>query len=129
MVPAMSADETTRKAAGRILAWYEAMGVDAALEEHPLDWLARGGVAPGAQFSLQASSFSDAGCGCRSEQARGRTTATGDRVLRSHQLPSRRASSRRARPPHATQSRASTSMGRARWPNSALCLAASTAAV
>jgi DNA polymerase len=60
MVPAMSADETTRKAAGRILAWYEAMGVDAALQAHPLDWLARGGVAPGAQFSLQASSFSDA---------------------------------------------------------------------
>ncbi len=44
MVPAMSADETMRKAAGRLLAWYEAMGVDAALEERPLDWLARGGV-------------------------------------------------------------------------------------
>ncbi len=53
MVPAMSADETTRKAAGRILAWYEAMGVDAALEERPLDWLARGEAAPGAQFSVQ----------------------------------------------------------------------------
>jgi DNA polymerase len=60
MVPAMSADETTRKAAGRILAWYEAMGVDAALEEYPLDWLARGGQAPGAQFSLQSGSSSDA---------------------------------------------------------------------
>jgi uracil-DNA glycosylase len=55
MVPAMSADETTRKAAGRILAWYEAMGVDAALEERPLDWLARGDAAPGAQFSVQPS--------------------------------------------------------------------------
>jgi DNA polymerase len=52
MVRAMSVDETTRKAAGRILAWYEAMGVDAALEEHPLDWLARAGAAPGAQFKL-----------------------------------------------------------------------------
>jgi uracil-DNA glycosylase len=60
MVPAMSADETTRRAAGRILAWYEAMGVDAALEEHPLDWLARGSVVPGAQFSLQSGSSSDA---------------------------------------------------------------------
>ena len=55
MVPAMSADETTRKAAGRILAWYEAMGVDAALEERPLDWLARGDAAPGALFNVQAS--------------------------------------------------------------------------
>ncbi len=63
MVPAMSADETTRKAAGRILAWYEAMGVDAALEEHPLDWLARGGAAPGAQFALQSGSSSDAAPG------------------------------------------------------------------
>jgi len=53
MVPAMSADETMRKAAGRLLAWYEAMGVDAALEERPLNWLGRGGLAPGAQFSLQ----------------------------------------------------------------------------
>ena len=55
MVPAMSADETTRKAAGRILAWYEAMGVDAALEERPLDWLARGDAAPGALFNVRAS--------------------------------------------------------------------------
>jgi len=48
----MSADETTHKLAGRILAWYEAMGVDAALADPPLDWLARGERAPGAQFSL-----------------------------------------------------------------------------
>ena len=59
MVPAMSADETTRQAAGRILSWYEAMGVDAALEERPLDWLARGSLAPGAQFSLQSGVSSD----------------------------------------------------------------------
>lgn len=51
----MSADETTHKLAGRILAWYEAMGVDAALAERPLDWLARGEQAPGAQFSLPSS--------------------------------------------------------------------------
>jgi DNA polymerase len=51
MVRAMSVDETTRKAAGRILAWYEAMGVDAALEEQPLDWLTRAETAPGALFT------------------------------------------------------------------------------
>jgi DNA polymerase len=51
----MSADETTRKAAGRILAWYEAMGVDAALEERPIDWLARGEAAPGALFKVEAA--------------------------------------------------------------------------
>ena len=61
MVRAMSVDETTRKAAGRILAWYEAMGVDAALEEQPLDWLAHGGAAPGAPFSLPAGSSAAAG--------------------------------------------------------------------
>ena len=55
MVPAMSADEATRKAAGRILAWYEAMGVDAALEERPFDWLARGDEAPGGLFKVQTS--------------------------------------------------------------------------
>ncbi len=52
----MSADETTHKLAGRILAWYEAMGVDAALAERPLDWLARGEEAPGARFSLPSVS-------------------------------------------------------------------------
>jgi DNA polymerase len=53
MVRAMSVNETTRKAAGRILAWYEAMGVDAALEEQPLDWLTRADAAPGAQFAAE----------------------------------------------------------------------------
>jgi len=48
----MTKDETTRKAAGRILAWYEAMGVDAALADEPVDWLTRGDNAPGADFSL-----------------------------------------------------------------------------
>ena len=51
----MSADETPHKLGGRILAWYEAMGVDAALAERPLDWLARGERAPGAQFSLPSA--------------------------------------------------------------------------
>lgn len=48
----MTADETTLKRAGRILAWYEAMGVDAALQETPVDWLSRGETAPGAGFAL-----------------------------------------------------------------------------
>jgi DNA polymerase len=54
MVPRMSADETAREAAGRILAWYEAMGVDAALADSPIDWMARANVPPGAQFSLSS---------------------------------------------------------------------------
>jgi uracil-DNA glycosylase family 4 len=54
MVPRMNADETARAAAGRILAWYEAMGVDAALADAPIDWMARANVPPGAQFSLQS---------------------------------------------------------------------------
>jgi DNA polymerase len=48
----MTADDTTHKAAARILAWYEAMGVDAALAERPLDWLKRGDAAPGAGFAF-----------------------------------------------------------------------------
>jgi uracil-DNA glycosylase len=35
-----------------LLAWYQAMGVDAAVGETAHDWLARGGEAPGAGFSL-----------------------------------------------------------------------------
>jgi len=54
MVPRMNADETARAAAGRLLAWYEAMGVDAALADAPIDWMARANVPPGAQFSLQS---------------------------------------------------------------------------
>jgi DNA polymerase len=46
-------DETARKSAARILAWYEAMGVDAALEEQPLDWLARGDAAPGSGYAAK----------------------------------------------------------------------------
>ncbi len=48
----MIEDETARTAFGRILAWYEAMGVDAAVGEAPVDWLSRGDKAPGAGFSL-----------------------------------------------------------------------------
>jgi DNA polymerase len=46
----MSAKDTTARLAGRILAWYQAMGVDAALQETPIDWLGRGERAPGAAF-------------------------------------------------------------------------------
>lgn len=48
----MIKDETARTALGRILAWYEAMGVDAAVGEAPVDWLARGDKAPGWGYSL-----------------------------------------------------------------------------
>jgi uracil-DNA glycosylase len=49
----MSSDKTSAIRAGRILAWYEAMGVDAALQELPVDWLARGERAPGGEFALE----------------------------------------------------------------------------
>ncbi len=49
----MSSEETSAIRAGRILAWYEAMGVDAALQDPPVDWLARGERAPGAEFALE----------------------------------------------------------------------------
>lgn len=41
--------------AGQLLAWYEAMGVDAALQDEPIDWLARGARPPGAGFALPAA--------------------------------------------------------------------------
>jgi len=50
-VMAMTRDETQMKLTGRILAWYEAMGVDAAVAETPVDWLSRGESAPGAGFA------------------------------------------------------------------------------
>jgi len=50
----MTSKDTASKLAGRLLAWYEAMGVDAALQERPVDWLARGERAPGAGFVLPA---------------------------------------------------------------------------
>ena len=38
--------------ARRLLDWYRAMGVDAALGAEPVDWLGRGDVVPGAGFAL-----------------------------------------------------------------------------
>lgn len=55
----MTVDETPRKLAARILDWYGAMGVDAALDETPADWLARGDRAPGADFTLPATQLQD----------------------------------------------------------------------
>ncbi|MGI9403643.1 MAG: uracil-DNA glycosylase [Hyphomicrobium sp.] len=55
----MTVDETSRKLAARILDWYEAMGVDAALDEAPADWLARGDRAPGAGFALDSAQVKD----------------------------------------------------------------------
>ena len=51
----MTINDTRAQIAGRLLAWYEAMGADAALEEQPIDWLARGERAPGAGFALPAT--------------------------------------------------------------------------
>jgi len=48
----MTADKTRAQIAGQMLAWYEAMGVDAAVEDKPTDWLARKDFAPGAGFAL-----------------------------------------------------------------------------
>jgi DNA polymerase len=63
-------DETARLAAGRILAWYEAMGVDSALGAAPVDWLARANAAPGAQFPLvQALSATAAAAAPRGAEA------------------------------------------------------------
>jgi len=50
----MTADNTRAQIAGRLLAWYEAMGVDAAVEDLAIDWLARGARAPGAGFAQPA---------------------------------------------------------------------------
>lgn len=55
----MTVDETSRQLAARILDWYEAMGVDAALDEASADWLARGDRAPGADFTLAATQLQD----------------------------------------------------------------------
>lgn len=52
MVPAMTVEDTPEKLAGRLLAWYEAMGVDAAVQEVAVDWLREGNRAPGAGFAL-----------------------------------------------------------------------------
>ncbi len=48
----MDAEDTPDKLAGRLLAWYEAMGVDAAVQDAPVDWLSRGERGPGAGFAL-----------------------------------------------------------------------------
>lgn len=60
-----------RRAAGRILAWYAAMGVDAALAEEPVDWMARGETAPGSGFSMPTSADSASGAAASSTQRRG----------------------------------------------------------
>ncbi|MDH4983766.1 uracil-DNA glycosylase [Hyphomicrobium sp. D-2] len=58
-------DIEAQRAAGRILAWYAAMGVDAAISDTAVDWLARGEQAPGQGFRLHA----DAGQAPQSAQA------------------------------------------------------------
>lgn len=51
----MNADSPEKRiATARILAWYEAMGVDAALTDEAIDWLQRGDRVPGAAFALES---------------------------------------------------------------------------
>ena len=54
-VPDMTARDTRAQIAGQLLAWYEAMGVDTAVDDVPTDWLARGARAPGAGFALPST--------------------------------------------------------------------------
>lgn len=42
------------EALAALLAWYREMGVDAAIGEQPVDWLARGDVPPGAGYRAEA---------------------------------------------------------------------------
>jgi uracil-DNA glycosylase family 4 len=51
----MTDRDTREQIAGQLLAWYEAMGVDAAVADKPTDWLARGPRAPGTGFALPAA--------------------------------------------------------------------------
>lgn len=51
----MTSRDARLQIAGQLLAWYEAMGVDAALQDEPIDWLARGACPPGAGFALPAA--------------------------------------------------------------------------
>ena len=72
----MTSRDTRTEIAGRLLAWYEAMGVDAALEDKPTDWLACGARAPGAEFALPAAKVESAQGVARTEPApRGRPPA------------------------------------------------------
>jgi DNA polymerase len=47
-----SSPSIAQQQAARLLAWYESMGVDMAVQEAPVDWLTQGSRAPGAGFSL-----------------------------------------------------------------------------
>jgi DNA polymerase len=73
----MTADNTRAQIAGQLLAWYEAMGVDAAVEDSTIDWLARGARAPGDGFALPAAKIERAQSVPQAEPApRARPTAT-----------------------------------------------------
>ncbi|MCC7250643.1 uracil-DNA glycosylase [Hyphomicrobium sp.] len=52
----MQSDADIHALAATLLDWYREMGVDAAVADHAVDWLARGDVAPGAAFRLPPSS-------------------------------------------------------------------------
>jgi uracil-DNA glycosylase family 4 len=48
----MATEDTIERKAARLLAWYNAMGVDGAVQDAPVDWFSRGDRAPGAGFAL-----------------------------------------------------------------------------
>lgn len=51
----MTTDAAEReRTAAALLAWYQAMGADAVVDDGPTNWLARGDVAPGAALSIGA---------------------------------------------------------------------------
>lgn len=55
----MTAQDTPSKVAGRLLAWYAEMGVDAAVQSSPVNWLSRADNPPGADFSIPGRKNAD----------------------------------------------------------------------
>ena len=54
MVRSMSDLQDTPQRTATLLAWYREMGVSVALQDEPVDWRARGDVAPGAGYEMPA---------------------------------------------------------------------------
>ena len=51
----MTTPDTPSKLAGRLLAWYAEMGVDAAVQSSPVNWLSHTDKVPGADFAIESS--------------------------------------------------------------------------
>ena len=52
----MQSEADMRALAATLLDWYREMGVDAAVADEAIDWLARGDAPPGAAFRLASPS-------------------------------------------------------------------------